>query len=178
MAPDTPLVTGVDFAVVPTEDFDSAVEFYGEVLSLPCSARYGRMPGAEFETGTLTLAVLEAKAFGLEFNPNTNGIALRVDDVQAARAELESRGVRVPWRHRRQRGLPLGPTSPTGTGTRSSSTTDTRRATKGRSRPAGWDRPRPAPRGQRRPRPAAGVAGLRGRGRPRPRGAQAPAPRG
>jgi predicted enzyme related to lactoylglutathione lyase len=93
MAPDTPLVTGVDYAVVPTEDFDSAVEFYGEVLSLPCSARYGRMPGAEFETGTLTLAVLEAKAFGLEFNPNTNGIALRVDDVQAARAELESRGV-------------------------------------------------------------------------------------
>ena len=39
------------------------------------------------------LAVLEAKAFGLEFNPNTNGIALRVGDVHAARAELESRGV-------------------------------------------------------------------------------------
>jgi catechol 2,3-dioxygenase-like lactoylglutathione lyase family enzyme len=87
------LVTGVDFAVVPTRDFDAAVEFYGEVLGLPCSARYGRMPGAEFETGTLTLAVLQSEAFGLDFNANTNGIALRVDDVQAARAELESRGV-------------------------------------------------------------------------------------
>jgi predicted enzyme related to lactoylglutathione lyase len=93
MTSDTPLVTGIDFAVVPTKDFDSAMEFYGDVLGLPCSARYGRMPGAEFETGTLTLAVLEAEAFGLEFNPNTNGIALRVDDVEAARAQLESRGV-------------------------------------------------------------------------------------
>jgi catechol 2,3-dioxygenase-like lactoylglutathione lyase family enzyme len=93
MAPETSLVTGVDFAVVQTEDFDSAVELYGEVLGLPCSARYGRMPGAEFETGTLTFAVLKAESFGLEFNPNTNGIALRVDDVEAARAELESRGV-------------------------------------------------------------------------------------
>jgi catechol 2,3-dioxygenase-like lactoylglutathione lyase family enzyme len=87
------LVTGVDFAVVPTRDFDAAVEFYGEVLGLPCSSRYGRMPGAEFETGTLTLAVLQSEAFGLDFNANTNGIALRVDDVQAARAELELRGV-------------------------------------------------------------------------------------
>ena len=93
MTPETSLVTGVDFAVVPTKDFDTAVKFYGEVLGLPCSARYGRMPGAEFETGTLTLAVLESDSFGLEFNPNTNGIALRVDDVEAARAELESRGV-------------------------------------------------------------------------------------
>ena len=93
MTPETSLVTGVDFAVVPTKDFDTAVKFYGEVLGLPCSARYGRMPGAEFETGTLTLAVLESDSFGLEFNPNTNGIALRVDDVEAARDELESRGV-------------------------------------------------------------------------------------
>jgi predicted enzyme related to lactoylglutathione lyase len=178
MAPDTPLVTGVDFAVVPTEDFDSAVEFYGEVLSLPCSARYGRMPGAEFETGTLTLAVLEAKAFGLEFNPNTNGIALRVDDVQAARAELESRGVRVPWRHRRQRGLPPGLLRRPGR-ERAHPPPPIRaaRLRDGRAPRAGTAHA-PAPRGQRRPRPAAGVAGLRGRGRPRPRGAQAPAPRG
>jgi predicted enzyme related to lactoylglutathione lyase len=30
---------------------------------------------------------------GIEFKPNTNPIALHVDDVEAARAELESRGV-------------------------------------------------------------------------------------
>lgn len=87
------LVTGVDFVVVPTRNFDTAVEFYGTTLGLPCSARYGKMPGAEFETGTLTLAVLESESFGLEFQANKSGIALRVDDVEATRAELESRGI-------------------------------------------------------------------------------------
>ena len=86
-------ITGVDFVNVPTRNFDAAVEFYGTVLGLPCSARYGRMPGAEFETGNLTLAVIESEAFGLEFGPNHNPIALRVDDVEAARAALEARGV-------------------------------------------------------------------------------------
>lgn len=85
-------VTGVDFVVVPTRDFDGAVKFYGEVLGLPSHVRYGKMPGAEFETGSLTLAVLEIEAFGGEFRPSS-GIALRVDDVEAARADLESRGV-------------------------------------------------------------------------------------
>jgi catechol 2,3-dioxygenase-like lactoylglutathione lyase family enzyme len=53
--------TGVDFVYVPTQSFDTAVAFYGDVLGLPCSARYGRTPGAEFETGTLTLAVIDPR---------------------------------------------------------------------------------------------------------------------
>jgi predicted enzyme related to lactoylglutathione lyase len=93
MTTSTSFVTGVDFVMVPTKDFDAAVEFYGTVLGLPCSARYGRHPGAEFETGNLTLAVMESEAFGLEYQPNKNAIALHVEDVDAARAELESRGV-------------------------------------------------------------------------------------
>ncbi len=93
MAATTPLVTGVDFVHVPTQDFDRAVEFYGTVLGLPESARYGQRPGAEFETGNLTLAVIQVDAFGLEFHANANAIGLQVDDVAAARAELESRGV-------------------------------------------------------------------------------------
>jgi len=88
----TGLVTGVDFAVVPTQDFDRAVEFYGTTLALDASQRYGQMPGQEFETGTLTLAVLEMAAFGQEFS-TAGPIALRVDDVAAARAELEAKGV-------------------------------------------------------------------------------------
>jgi catechol 2,3-dioxygenase-like lactoylglutathione lyase family enzyme len=88
-----PLITGVDFVSVPTRSFDAAVHFYETVLSLPCTARYGRLPGAEFETGNLTLAVYESEAFGVEFHPNKHGIALHVEDVEAARAELESRGV-------------------------------------------------------------------------------------
>ena len=93
MAMSTSLVTGVDFVVVPTRNFDASVEFYGTVLGLPCIARYGQMPGAEFETGSLTLAVMATEEFGMGFTPNRNPIALHVEDYDAARAELESRGV-------------------------------------------------------------------------------------
>jgi predicted enzyme related to lactoylglutathione lyase len=87
------LVTGVDFVLVSTKDFDRAVEFYGSTLGLPRSINYGEMPGTEFETGNLTIAVVESQAFGIEPNANNHPIALKVDDVHAARAELESRGV-------------------------------------------------------------------------------------
>jgi predicted enzyme related to lactoylglutathione lyase len=89
-------VTGVDFVTLPTRDFERAEEFYGTVLGLPCSARWGSMPAAEFETGTLTIAVMQSDAFGLEFRPHTHPIALHVDDVRAARAELEARGIVFP----------------------------------------------------------------------------------
>ena len=88
-----PLIRGVDFVSVPTDDFDRAVAFYGETLGLPCIARYGRMPGAEFQAGNLTLAVMETKAFGQEFRPNCMPIALQVDDVEDARRQLEAAGV-------------------------------------------------------------------------------------
>jgi predicted enzyme related to lactoylglutathione lyase len=42
---------------------------------------------------TLTIAVMQSDAFDLEFRPHTHPIALHVEDVAAARAELESRGV-------------------------------------------------------------------------------------
>ena len=86
-------ITGVDFITVPTRDFERAAEFYGAVLGLPCSARWGSMPAAEFETGTLTIAVMQSDAFGMEFRPHTHPIALHVGDVAAARAELEAKGV-------------------------------------------------------------------------------------
>jgi catechol 2,3-dioxygenase-like lactoylglutathione lyase family enzyme len=86
-------ITGVDFAYIPTTDIDRAVDFYGNVLGLPESARYGRMPGVEFETGSLTLAVIQSEAFGQTFERNANAIALRVDDVHAGREELEAKGV-------------------------------------------------------------------------------------
>ena len=87
-------ITGVDFVTLPTEDFDRATDFYANVLGLTESVRYGKMPGAEFETGTLTIAILESQAFGIEFRPHGHPIALHVPDVEAARAELESRGVK------------------------------------------------------------------------------------
>jgi predicted enzyme related to lactoylglutathione lyase len=93
MTTSTPLVTGTDFITVSTKDFDAAVEFYGNVLGLPESKRWGEMPAAEFETGNLTIAVMQSDAFGIEPRANNHPIELRVDDVEAARGELESRGV-------------------------------------------------------------------------------------
>ena len=93
MTTTTQLITGTDFICVPTADFDRAAEFYGNVLGLPESKRWGQMPAAEFETGNLTIAVMQSDAFGLEFKPHTHPIEFHVEDFEAARAELESRGV-------------------------------------------------------------------------------------
>lgn len=86
-------ITGVDFVAIPTDDFDKAVDFYGKTLGLPCIARYGEMPGAEFQAGNLTLAVMDPTAFGQEFRPNAMPIALQVGDVEKARAKLVEAGV-------------------------------------------------------------------------------------
>jgi predicted enzyme related to lactoylglutathione lyase len=94
------IVTGVDFVCVPSDDFDAALDFYGNVLGLERSSVWQRGDeppvGAEFETGNMTIAVIATKTIGLQFQPNTVPIALHVEDVVAARAELESRGVSFP----------------------------------------------------------------------------------
>jgi predicted enzyme related to lactoylglutathione lyase len=86
-------VERTDFAVVFVTDYPRAVEFYGGTLGLEHSADYGKIPGGEFETGNLTLQVLDAAAVGREFAPSGSPIALRVADVADARAELEGAGV-------------------------------------------------------------------------------------
>ena len=86
-------VTGVDFITVPTKDYEKAERFYGEVLGLERSKQWGSMPAREFETGSLTIAVMQSDAFGQQFAPHSHPIALHVDDVEAARSELESQGV-------------------------------------------------------------------------------------
>jgi catechol 2,3-dioxygenase-like lactoylglutathione lyase family enzyme len=96
MTTSTSVVTGVDFVAVGTRNFDAAFEFYGTTLGLRCSSRYQRVPGAEFETGSLTLQVIDSEAHGLEFHPNNHPIALHVEDVDAARAELSARGIAFP----------------------------------------------------------------------------------
>ena len=89
----TQLVTGVDFIAVPTQDFDAASKFYGEVLGLERSKQWGDFPAREFETDNLTIAVMQMDAFDQEFGKHTAPIAFQVDDCKAAQAELESRGV-------------------------------------------------------------------------------------
>ena len=87
------LIKGVDFACMATADHDAACKFYEEVLGLERSKSWGDMPATEFETGSLTLAVVDWTGFGLENQPNPNAIVLHVDDVNEAKTELESRGV-------------------------------------------------------------------------------------
>jgi catechol 2,3-dioxygenase-like lactoylglutathione lyase family enzyme len=86
-------VEGADFLAVFVTDFPRAVDFYGGTLGLEQSKNYERIPGGEFETGNLTLQVLDAAAIGREFTPSGSPVALRVDDVAAARSELEAQGV-------------------------------------------------------------------------------------
>ena len=57
-------ITGVDFITVPTQDFEKADEFYGDVLGLERSKQWGSMPAREYETGSLTIAVMQSDAFG------------------------------------------------------------------------------------------------------------------
>lgn len=88
-----PMILGTDFITVSTGDIEAAEKFYGGVLGLPISAGWGGHPAIEFETGNLTIAVMQSEAFGIEFRANNHPIELRVADVESSRAELESRGV-------------------------------------------------------------------------------------
>jgi catechol 2,3-dioxygenase-like lactoylglutathione lyase family enzyme len=88
------IVTGVDFVSMPTQDLGRAVAFYGDTLGLERSVHMPERNFAEFETGTVTLNVQDPEKMGIgAFAANASAIALHVDDVAAARAELEGRGL-------------------------------------------------------------------------------------
>ena len=88
------IVAGVDFVAVATQDLERAVEFYGRTLGLERSVYRPDRNFAEFETGTVTLNVMDPERMGVgNFAPNQNYLALHVDDVAAARTQLEERGV-------------------------------------------------------------------------------------
>jgi predicted enzyme related to lactoylglutathione lyase len=93
----SPLVTGVDFVSVPTNDLAAARSFYGDVLGLEPSSVWQRpgeeAVGAEFEAGTVTIALIACGPMGIDFAPTKVPLALHVEDVAAARADLEARGV-------------------------------------------------------------------------------------
>jgi catechol 2,3-dioxygenase-like lactoylglutathione lyase family enzyme len=84
------LITRTDFVFLPITSFEKAEEFYSGVLGLPCSKRYNNEIGGEFETGSLTIQVVDVAKIGREFEPSNGAIALHVDDVEAARVTLEA----------------------------------------------------------------------------------------
>ncbi len=93
MATTEQLVTGVDFVPFSTQNLDASIDFYGNKLGLPRSVYVPERKFAEFETGNLTISIIDGEAMGIGHNVNRTAMALHVDDVEAARAELESRGV-------------------------------------------------------------------------------------
>jgi catechol 2,3-dioxygenase-like lactoylglutathione lyase family enzyme len=79
----------VDFISIPTRDSRRAIAWYRDVLGVPES----RVTAGELETPNVTLSLWEPEREELPFVANHAGVALRVDDVAAARAELEAKGV-------------------------------------------------------------------------------------
>ena len=84
-------VEKVDFVSVLTQDLPRAKEFYSKVLGLEIESEGDS--DLEFSLGQVTLDVFDPSSIGQEFAPSPAGIAIRVPDVAAARAELEAKGV-------------------------------------------------------------------------------------
>jgi catechol 2,3-dioxygenase-like lactoylglutathione lyase family enzyme len=85
-----PQISRADFVAVPSTDWERSRAFYVETLGL----RPDDHAQAEFWVGDTCFAIWEPARLGMEFAPQRNGhIALHVDDVAAARGELEARGV-------------------------------------------------------------------------------------
>ena len=84
----------LNHAVLYVRDVRRSVEFYGSTLGLKRTVYRPERNFAEFDTGTVTLSVVDPQKLGIgEFHPNQNHLALQVDDTHAAREQLEERGV-------------------------------------------------------------------------------------
>jgi catechol 2,3-dioxygenase-like lactoylglutathione lyase family enzyme len=84
------MISRLDFASVPSQDAERSRRFYGETLGL----RPDEHGQHEFWVGETCLCIWEPARLGMPFAPQKNGhLALHVDDVAAARAQLEEKGV-------------------------------------------------------------------------------------
>jgi len=78
------------FVAVPSTDWERTRAFYVETLGLRADER----AQAEFWVGDQCFAIWEPERMGGTFEPQRNGhVAFHVDDVEAARSALESKGV-------------------------------------------------------------------------------------
>jgi catechol 2,3-dioxygenase-like lactoylglutathione lyase family enzyme len=84
-------VERVDFVSLLTEDIPRAKRFYAEVLGLEIETEAEN--DMEFRAGQVTLDIFDPTSIGQPFAPSPAGLALRVPDVAAARADLEAKGV-------------------------------------------------------------------------------------
>jgi catechol 2,3-dioxygenase-like lactoylglutathione lyase family enzyme len=84
------MINGLDFLGIPSRDADRARDFYRDTLGMRPDEH------AQYEqwAGDVCFGVWEPEKQGMDFVPQTgNPWPLGVDDVPAARAELEQKGV-------------------------------------------------------------------------------------
>jgi catechol 2,3-dioxygenase-like lactoylglutathione lyase family enzyme len=84
------MINKLDFVGIPSRDAERSRSFYVDTLGLrpDDSARF------EVWAGEACFGIWEPEKFGMEFAPQKNAHpALHVDDVTAARAALEEKGI-------------------------------------------------------------------------------------
>jgi catechol 2,3-dioxygenase-like lactoylglutathione lyase family enzyme len=87
------MITKLDFVAVPSTDPARSREFYIDTLGLTPdeNAQF------EFWVGGTCFGIWEPEKMGMPFASQSNAhLALHVDDVVAAKAELEAKGVEFP----------------------------------------------------------------------------------
>ena len=83
----------VDFVSIPVTDKERAMQFYGETLGLERDPK-SNSEWPEYTLGNVTLALVFPDQLGWPMvNTPPGAIAIRVPDVQEARAKLEGAGV-------------------------------------------------------------------------------------
>lgn len=84
-------ISKVDVVGIPSTDPERSRQFYVDMLGL----RPDEHARFEFWVGDTCFAIWTPSSFGVEYQPQANSIVLlQVDDVVAARSELEAKGVR------------------------------------------------------------------------------------
>ncbi len=84
------MITKLDFVGIPSRDAERSRSFYVDTLGLRPDDK------AQFDVwvGETCFGIWEPEKMGMEFAPQKNAHpALHVDDVEAARSELEAKGI-------------------------------------------------------------------------------------
>ncbi len=85
-----PLIRSLDFVAVPSTDAARSRSFYVDTLGL----RPDEKAQFEFWVGDTCFGIWEPEKMGMPFAPEKcSHLALHVDDVAAARAALEAKGI-------------------------------------------------------------------------------------
>ncbi|MBK5233261.1 MAG: VOC family protein [Thermoleophilia bacterium] len=84
------MITGLDFVAVPSTDSQRSRDFYVDTLGLKPDEK----ANLEFWVEDTCFSIWEPSSAGMEFSPSKmSHLSLHVDDIDAAKAELQAKGV-------------------------------------------------------------------------------------